>query len=171
MFKKVIMWLISALTFIYKLIYTGLAELTISVDFDGTIVKDAFPACGKLRKLARPIMRWIAQRNHAIIINTCRIDEYKNWPAAKNAAYHAKSYLIAQDISFKYFNENRPDTIAKYGTDCRKISADIYIDDKNAGIWAWWMIPFVVIWCEYKKYRRENKESAHVEPSTPWPRV
>jgi hypothetical protein len=32
---------------------------------------------------------------------------------------------------FDAYNENLPERIAEYGGDCRKISADFYVDDKN----------------------------------------
>ena len=42
------------------------------------------------------------------------------------AVFFCKSY----GLEFDAVNENLPDIIEKYGNDSRKISADIYIDDK-----------------------------------------
>lgn len=51
-------------------------------------------------------------------------------------------------LIFDAVNENLSERVEKYGNDCRKISADIYIDDKavqtrfdeEAGIWKCWEV-------------------------------
>lgn len=40
-------------------------------------------------------------------------------------------YCEEHGVPIDYVNENAPERMAIYGNDCRKISADIYIDDKN----------------------------------------
>lgn len=41
------------------------------------------------------------------------------------------SFLNNNGVNYHYANQNDPILINFYGKDCRKISADIYIDDKN----------------------------------------
>ncbi len=49
------------------------------------------------------------------------------------------SSSIVQGIEFDAVNDNLTETLEKYGTDSRKITADYYIDDKMHGI-----IPFIL---------------------------
>ena len=104
--------------------------MVIAVDFDGTIVKNRWPDIGPFRFLARPVLRWLQRRGHTLILWTCR--EHKHLGAAKR-------FLWLHGIWFDYYNLNAPARVTEYGGDCRKISADLYIDDR-AG-WVFW--PFV----------------------------
>ena len=47
-----------------------------------------------------------------------------------------KRFSLAKmwDWSFDYINENVPERIQRYGLDCRKIGADIYLDDRAKSI-------------------------------------
>ena len=56
-----------------------------------------------------------------IIINTCRADQYQE---------HAEEFLKEKGIKYHQINCNLPQSVDYYKQDCRKISADIYIDDK-----------------------------------------
>jgi len=53
---------------------------------------------------------------------------------------------VTNGIFFDYYNENSDRKIQEYG-DCRKIGADLYIDDKNFGYWNWL---FVLIYVFFK---------------------
>lgn len=98
--------------------------MRIAIDFDGTIVEDAYPYIGKLKEDAvYTINKWHAL-GHYIIINSCRAQEYEA---------NMKSFLLGNKIPFDYINCNLPADIKKFGMDCRKISADIYVDDKQVG--------------------------------------
>lgn len=93
----------------------------IAVDFDGTLVKDEYPRIGspniklinKLRKLSR---------DNTLILWTCRTgDKLKE----------AVEFCLLCDLQFDYINENSKEILKKYGNiDSRKITADIYLDDK-----------------------------------------
>ena len=96
--------------------------MIIAVDFDGTIVENKYPNIGREIPGAASALHHFKKFGHTIIINTCRAGEYLE---------QAKSYLIGHDIPFDFINENDPKRIAQYGGDTRKISADVYIDDKN----------------------------------------
>lgn len=96
--------------------------MIIAVDFDGTIVENAYPEIGAPMGYAIPALQYLKKKGHTIIINTCRAGKYFE---------EAKIWLIKHAIPFDFINENDPKRIAQYGEDTRKISADIYIDDKN----------------------------------------
>jgi hypothetical protein len=99
-------------------------NLTLSIDFDNTIVEEIYPDIGPLRDNAREVINTLYNEGHTIIINSCRSGIYE-------AAMEV--FLIENEINFSWINCNTPDQIREYGRDCRKISADIYIDDKNLG--------------------------------------
>jgi hypothetical protein len=117
-------------------------KLTIAVDFDGTIVKNAWPSTGKPRLLAPAVLKWLKKRGHCLVLWTCREDSngdyYLSW---------AQDFLEEHDMDFDYFNNNSEELKKLYGNDTRKIGADWYIDDK-AGFLGWWSIPFIILWLE-----------------------
>jgi len=97
--------------------------MIISVDFDGVIVEDGYyPNVGRLIEGAKETLQYLHDNGHIIIINTCRVDQ---------EAGIARDFLIQNNIKFDYINNNHPTEILKYGKDSRKISADVYIDDKS----------------------------------------
>lgn len=103
--------------------------LTIAIDFDGTIATEAYPEMGTLIKDADTVIQQLYADGHNIIINTCRTGKYEG---------HAVDFLNANYIPFHYINGNMPEIVKKYGGDSRKVSADIYIDNKDIkGIPTW----------------------------------
>lgn len=96
--------------------------LTISIDFDGTIVEDNYPLVGKVKLHAVKYIQTLEKEGHVIIINSNREGKYKE---------DAIKFLKTHKIPFHYFNENDQRLIDKYSNDSRKIGADIYIDDKS----------------------------------------
>lgn len=97
-------------------------KLYIAIDFDGTIVEENFPYIGKMKPFANKVINRLHYAGHQIIINTCRVDDM---------ADQAREFLVNKKIHFDVFNENHPELIEKFGNDCRKLGADIYIDDKS----------------------------------------
>ena len=97
---------------------------TISIDYDDTIVYQDFPNSGTIKPHAKEVINRLYDEGHHILIWTCRTLEN---------AKTAKRYLIECGIRFHLINENLPSNIEKYGGDTRKMSADIYIDDRQLG--------------------------------------
>jgi hypothetical protein len=97
---------------------------TISIDYDDTIVYQDFPNSGTIKPNAKEVINRLYDEGHHILIWTCR--SFEN-------AKTAKKYLIECGIRFHLINENLPSNIEKYGGDTRKMSADIYIDDRQLG--------------------------------------
>lgn len=96
-------------------------NLIIAIDFDGTICDLAFPEVGRMKPEADIYINKLFNEGHHIIINTCRSGLYEGM---------AETFLREKGINFHYINSNMPYLIEQYGQDCRKLSADIYIDDK-----------------------------------------
>lgn len=98
--------------------------MIIAIDFDGTIVKEEWPEPGEVFPNAKKIINHLYSLGHKIIINTCRSGKYEGM---------AERVLKNEGIKYTWINTNEPNLIHKYGTDCRKISADIYIDNRQLG--------------------------------------
>lgn len=99
-------------------------KLMLAIDFDGTIVDHQFPEIGELRPNAVEVINKLYNEGHEITIWTCREGEDLE---------KAKQFLIDNGIPFHRFNANRPDQICLFNNDCRKVYADIYIDDRQVG--------------------------------------
>ena len=95
--------------------------MILAIDFDGTIAELAWPEVGALKKDADVFINILYNEGHTIIINTCRTGKYEGM---------AQDFLEHHGIKYHYINSNDPELIKLYKQDCRKISADIYIDDK-----------------------------------------
>ena len=97
--------------------------MIISIDFDGTIVRERWPDIGSPLPGALAAIRKLHAAGHTIIINSCRA----------GAAEDAMRQWLAEHLPgcIDYINENDPKRCALFGGDCRKISADVYIDDKG----------------------------------------
>lgn len=93
----------------------------IAVDFDGTLFASDYP------EILRPIdtvIRWCHKKKHegcCLILWTCREGE---------ALEEAVDACRSVGLEFDYINQNAPEIIELHGgSDCRKIYADIYLDD------------------------------------------
>lgn len=100
----------------------------IAVDFDNTIAVTEYP------KIIKPIdmiiftLKQAKERGATIILWTCR--EGKELE-------DAVSWCKENNVPIDYVNENVPERIEKWGNDCRKIGADVYIDDKSINPLIW----------------------------------
>jgi hypothetical protein len=104
-------------------------KLVINVDFDNTIVSDAYPKIGKLMYGCKETLTEFKAHGHKIIISSCRCNEYEA---------DMRRFLDDNAIPYDYINENDPDLIERYGSDSRKISCDVQIDDRNLGGFPGW---------------------------------
>lgn len=99
--------------------------MIIAVDFDGTIVENKYPEIGDPIPGAIGILQAWKARGHTIIINSCRSGVHQA---------QMEAWLIRNHVAHDYINENDPARTEQYGSDCRKISADIYIDDHDVSM-------------------------------------
>ncbi|WP_204346720.1 BT0820 family HAD-type phosphatase [Psychroserpens algicola] len=98
-------------------------KLVIAIDFDGTIVEDAYPKVGKPRIFAFETMKRLQQDGHRLILWTYRCGQKLD---------EAVAFCKANDITFYAVNQSFPEE--QYDNSVsRKIYADIYIDDRNIG--------------------------------------
>ncbi len=95
----------------------------IAVDFDGTIVEDAYPKIGKPRLFAFETLERLQNDGHKLILWTYRhgrkLQEAVDFCADKGIEFYA--------VNKSYPEETMDKTIS------RKIDADIFIDDRSFG--------------------------------------
>lgn len=97
-------------------------KIVLAIDFDLTICLSEYPALGLMRDGADKVIRRLHNEGYGIVINTCRAGKFQG---------DAEKWLDEHKIPYDYINCNFPHLIEFYGADCRKISADMYIDDKG----------------------------------------
>lgn len=100
----------------------NLKDCIIAVDFDNTLAVTKYPKIIKPIDLTCKIIRKAKENGATIILWTCR---------ENNELEAALNWCKENNIPIDYANENVPERISKYHNDSRKISADIYIDDKS----------------------------------------
>lgn len=98
----------------------------IAVDFDGTLCADRYPEIGAPNLLLIRQLILLRKRGMRLILWTCRCGD---------ALRDAVAFCAEYGLQFDAVNENVPETFARYGTESRKISADLYIDDRAALPW------------------------------------
>lgn len=96
-------------------------EKIIALDFDGCVVTNKYPDIGEPVEKNILKIKYEIDRGAKVILWTCRVGE-------KLKA--AVDFCKKQGIRLDAVNENLPEVIAQYGSDCRKIFADEYWDDK-----------------------------------------
>ncbi|WP_308990588.1 hydrolase [Mariniflexile litorale] len=98
-------------------------HLIIAVDFDGTIVEDAYPQIGKPMMFAFETLKKLQEKGHRLILWTYRsgikLDE-------------AVRFCEENGIHFYAVNKSFPEETFSNELS-RKIHADLFIDDRNIG--------------------------------------
>lgn len=103
-------------------------KLIIAVDFDGTIVQDAYPRIGKPQIFAFETLKKLQNDGHRLILWT-----YRHGNRLKEAVTFCKD----NGIEFYAVNSSFPGE--KFSDDMsRKINADLFIDDRNIGGFKGW---------------------------------
>lgn len=98
----------------------------VAVDFDNTIAKTVYP------KIIEPIpevidlLRELKKKGATIILWTCREGDVLK---------EALDWCKENDVPIDLVNENDKSRTEYWGCDCRKIGADLYIDDKSFSLW------------------------------------
>ena len=95
----------------------------LAIDFDGTIVEDAYPKIGKPRLFAFETMQKLQEKGHRLILWT-----YRNGRKLQEAV----DYCVENGIEFYAVNKSYPEEVLDNSIS-RKIHADIFIDDRNFG--------------------------------------
>ncbi|MCK5678720.1 MAG: hydrolase [Flavobacteriaceae bacterium] len=98
-------------------------SLIIAVDFDGTIVEDAYPKVGPARIFAFDTLIELQKKGHRLILWTYRYGE---------RLQDAVDFCKKNGVEFYAVNQSYPEE--KFdGKISRKINADVFIDDRNLG--------------------------------------
>lgn len=103
-------------------------HLIIAVDFDGTIVEDAYPSIGKPMLFAFETLKKLQEDGHRLILWTYRygkrLDEAVKFCEENGIHFYAVNKSFAEE---EFNNEVS-----------RKIHADLFIDDRNIGGFPGW---------------------------------
>lgn len=110
--------------------------MIIAVDFDGTLARGQYPNIDGLYPNAKMYMQALKKDVHYIIINTCRVGDL---------LLEAINFLLDNQIPFDRVNDNKPSEVIFFGSNSRKIHADVYIDDKNIGGFPGWARAYELI--------------------------
>lgn len=94
------------------------------IDFDGTIVEEKFPEIGKPLEKVVDFIHDLQAKGHKWVLITMRQDD-----KLKEAVEWLKAHGMVPDA----VNDNLPERVEMWGNNPRKIYADVYIDDHNAG--------------------------------------
>lgn len=101
---------------------------TIAVDFDGTIVKNAYPDIGKSMLFAFDTLKKLQQEGHLLILWTYRSGDKLN---------EAVTFCKENGLNFYAINKSYPEEVMSQKIS-RKINADIFIDDRDIrGMMGW----------------------------------
>ena len=99
--------------------------MIIAVDFDGTIVQHDFPNIGKPIPNAIETLINLRKCGHKLILWSCRENnQHGTW------LDEAIEYCKSKGLEFDAVNDNLQPYGSYLYTNCRKIYADLYIDDK-----------------------------------------
>lgn len=107
----------------------GEDALTIAVDFDGTIVEHKYPEIGDEMLFAFETLKALQKKGHKLILWTFRAGRYLD---------EAVDYCQEHGVEFYAVNKSYPEEEFKPGAISRKLSADLFIDDRNIGGFPGW---------------------------------
>ena len=107
----------------------------IAVDFDGTLCIDSYPNIGFPNLPLIFLLKQMKAQDKKIILWTCRCGRY---------LAEAVNWCENFGLEFDAVNDNVEEIVKKYGSNSRKIYADVYIDDKScfqwdSSVYEWWM--------------------------------
>lgn len=95
-----------------------------AIDFDGTIVENKFPGIGAIKPEAEKFIRDLKTNGDKWILYTMREGKLLE---------DAVAFLKSKDLAPDAANDNLPELCEAFHNNPRKIFANVYIDDHNAG--------------------------------------
>lgn len=96
--------------------------IIVAVDFDGILCKDKFPEIGEPNYDMVSFVRRLQDSGIETILWTSRVD-YR--------LAEAITWCEDRGLHFTSINDNTPSNKEQYGTNPRKVYADIYMDDRS----------------------------------------
>ncbi|MDP5158359.1 MAG: hydrolase [Flaviramulus sp.] len=122
-------------------------HLIIAVDFDGTIVEDAYPNIGKPMIFAFETLKKLQEDGHRLILWTYRCG---------NRLDEAVKFCEENGVVFYAVNRSFPEE--EFNNDMsRKIHADLFIDDRNIGGLVGWGEIYQILTNETPQIRDKKK--------------
>lgn len=130
----------------------------LAIDFDGTIVQDAYPGIGKPMTFAFETLKKLQSEGYRLILWTYRSGQTLD---------EAVEFCRKNGIEFYAVNSSFEGEIFDSETQSRKIDADLFIDDRNLGGFPGWgeiyniinqKIEFRVAGTEVLAYSKLKKE-------------
>ena len=103
-------------------------HLIIAIDFDGTIVEDAYPKIGKPMIFAFETMKKLQSEGHRLILWTYRTEK---------KLQEAVDFCKQQGLEFYAINKSYPEEEFD-GKISRKINATFFVYDRNIGGFIGW---------------------------------
>lgn len=101
----------------------------LAIDFDGTIVEDAYPNIGKPQAFAFEALKQLENKGYRLILWTYRHGE---------RLQEAVEFCRKNGIEFYAVNSSYEGEVFDGNTQSRKLDADIFIDDRNLGGFPGW---------------------------------
>lgn len=140
--------------------------MTIAVDFDGTIVEHKYPQIGREIPFAIATLKQLQQEHHRLILWSVREGELLD---------EAVEYCRQRGVEFYAVNSNYSEEPVALNSacSCRKLKADLFIDDRNIGGLPDWGIIYEMVhnkW-SYERYLREIHREAESEKVSFWKRL
>jgi len=124
-------------------------KLIVAIDFDGTIVEDAYPKIGKPKLFAFETLKRLQDDGHRLILWT-----YRYGSRLDEAVMFCKENGIHFYAVNKSFPEEEFDIVQS-----RKIYADLFIDDRNLGGFMGWGEIYQMITKEKPHIKGQSKKS------------
>ena len=135
-----------------------LSNKKLAIDFDGTIVEDAYPSIGKPKIFAFETLKKLQSEGYRLILWT-----YRHGKSLEEAV----EFCRKNGVEFYAVNSSFEGEIFDDETQSRKIDADLFIDDRNLGGVPGWgeiyniiteRIEFRVEGCKVLAYSKMKKE-------------
>ncbi len=92
-----------------------------AVDFDGTLSMAEWPEVGRVNKELVDFLIRRKMQGDKVILWTCRAGKPLN---------DAVDFCRKYGLVFDAVNDNLPEIVEQYGSNSRKITCDVYIDDR-----------------------------------------
>lgn len=140
--------------------------MIIAVDFDGTIVEHKYPQIGREIPFAIATLKQLQQEHHRLILWSVREGDLLQ---------EAVEYCRRRGVEFYAVNSNYyEEPVSENSTcSCRKLKADLFIDDRNLGGLPDWGVIYEMIhnkW-SYERYLKEVHQEKEPEKVSFWRRM
>ena len=140
--------------------------MRIAIDFDGTIVEHRYPRIGKEIPFAIATLKQLQTERHLLVLWTVREGKLLD---------EAVDFCRKRGLEFYAVNANHPEEEVRneMTSPCRKVVADLYIDDLNVGKLPDWGAIYEMIhnrW-SYERYLNEIHGFEKQKKISIWKRI